>query len=399
MAWRNVLGPHAFVASPALDRGAWVSAMTIYQADCAHQVVEVQVMQVYPRAAPSQEWRTPSGPAWREGYPVHLRYGYWADDSADWYGYVASSRVLSQPSQPAYGHAVVIPVVYTLVGTSMGMQSHRERLWRDSTASGIAREIALDHQLRPRVDLTSIRFDARMQAASDWHFLAELADRVGYRVYVDGVTLWFVDRSTAIPAADGSVPQFWARQEPGLVDSLRDFSAVVGDTDPAGGLRPHLSTISLGRESGVLVESSYYTPRGEPSLGSTPVPTLRRRYGDIAARSWAEGEELVAADAEYLWVEARADVNGDPRLKPGSLVDLRGDSISPAHAGPWLVRSAVHKLTLNQFVPAHSAYVAELVLGRNRAETLSLPTQAPAPDVPRVVLVDGRWRAEYAGAA
>lgn len=398
MAWRKVYRPHLYCRTPALEKGAWLSSVDVYQAEGAHQVVELTVMHTYNPSFPAQQWRTPAGSVWPENTPVRLQFGWYADDSADWYGYVASSRVVASETDPKFGHAVQVPVVYTLTGASMPMQTRRNKTWRGTTASAAARQLAQDYNLQARVDPTSYVWGQSTQASSDWQYLNDLADRSGYRLYCDNTTMWFVDRRTVMQTPDGTWPKFWQRKAPGFTDSLREFSAVVGDTDPAGGLRARYETTAFNRTSNILTESTYTQDRTTVQ-GQSVDPLLTTQYSTRPADSYAQSQRLLNAEADWLWVEARAVVNGDPRLKPGALVEFRGAGIGDANEGLWMVRSAVHKLCINQVYAQKSTYVTTLVVGRDDARSLTLGVQGrpltPAP----TVLVSGRWRAAYTGGA
>ncbi|MEV7902177.1 hypothetical protein [Streptomyces anulatus] len=396
MAWRRVFRPHLYAKRPALEKGAWLASIDVYQAENAHQVVELTVMHTYNPAYPVQQWRTPAGSVWQENTPVHLRWGWYSDDSADWYGYVASSRVLASETDPRYGHAVQVPVVYTLLGASMLMQAHRNMTWRGTTASATARQIAQEYTLQPRVDPTAVVSEQSTQTSSDWQYLCDLANRNGYRLYCDNTQLWFVERRTVMPAPDGSVPVFRQQKSPGVIDSLREFSAVLGDTDPAGGLRARYETVALNRSSSIMTRATY-TQKRTTAQGRPVEALLNSQYVGLPANSYAQAGRLLDAEADLLWVEARAVVNGDPRLKPGSLVELRGAGIGDANEGAWMVRSAIHKLGINQLYPQKSTYTTTVVVGRNGSRSLNLGVQGrplkPAP----TVLVSGRWRAAYTG--
>ncbi|MFH9731882.1 hypothetical protein [Streptomyces sp. NPDC017260] len=398
MAWRRVYRPHLVAKLPALEQGAWVSGAEVYQAENAHQVVELTVMHTYNPSFPSQRWRTPAGSVWAENTPVWLRYGWYTDDSADWYGYVASCRVMASERDPRYGHAVQVPVVYTLVGTSMLMQTRRNRTWRSTTASAVARQIASEYNVQPRVDATANVFEQSTQAASDWQYLYDLADRTGYRLYCDNTTLWFCNRQTVMQSADGSVPVFWQRKTPGSIDSLREFSSVVGDTDPAGGLRAKYETVAYNRISGRLTPASYAQTR-TTAQGTDITPLLTSQYSERPTPSYAQAELTLGAQADWLWVEASAVTNGDPRLKPGSLVELRGAGIGDANQGLWMVRSVIHSLRINHVYPQKSTYTSTLVVGRDNARSLDTGfldhPLSPAP----TTLISGKWRAEYTGGA
>jgi phage protein D len=396
VAWRNTYKPHLTASQPALESGAWLSSFELYQAEQAHQVAELTVMHTYNPALPSQQWRTPAGSVWAENTPVHLKFGWWADDSADWYGYVASSRVLASESDPRYGHAVQIPVVYTLTGTSMLTQTRRNRTWRDTSASAIARTVASEYNLQPRVDGSSVVFAQQMQSMSDWQFLCDISDQIGYRVYVDGTVMWFVDRETVMPASDGSVPTFRMTKAPGAIDTLREFSAVLGDTDPAGGVRARYQAVAYNRTSSVLTPATYSQSR-TTLHGQQVAALLDRQYGDRPAASYNQANRLLAAESDWLWVEARAESNGDPRLRPGTLVDLQGNAVGESNLGLWMVRSAVHKININLVYPQKTTYTSTLVLGRNDARKLDLRVQQPPVHPAPTVLVNGRWRAAYTG--
>lgn len=396
MAWRKVYRPHLDCQTPALASGSWLSSVDIYQAEGAHQVVELTVMTTYNPAFPAQSWRTPAGAVWAENTPVHLRWGWYADDSADWYGYVASSRVEASETDARYGHAVQVPVVYTLTGASMPMQTRRNRSWGSTTASAAARQIAREYNLQPRVDTTSYVWQQSTQACSDWQYLSDLADRSGYRLYPDNTSLWFVDRGTVMQAPDGTWPVFWQRKSPGTIDSLREFSAVVGDTDPAGGLRARYETTAFNRTSNVLTESAF-TPDRTTLQGGSVNPLLTTQYSKRPADSYAQAQRLLGAEASWLWVEARAVTNGDPRLRPGALVELRGAGIGDSSQGMWMVRSAVHRLCINRVYAQKSTYTTTMVVGRNDAAELSLGVQGRPKSPAPTVLISGRWRAAYTG--
>jgi hypothetical protein len=385
------------MTTPQVDPGSWISDVTVYMAESSHPVAVVTVMTNLRTSFPSQSWRTPGGALWAENTPVHFRYRWYSDDPGDFFGYVASSRVLASESDPRYAGLTLVPVEYTCVGASMPMQSHLNTLWQDCTCSYMARSIAQGNGLSPWVEVSDKHFDQRMQAQSDWNFLTDLATRCAYRLYVDGTALHFVRQSTYLPASDGSVPSFWARKSPGVIDSLRQFSGILGETDPAGGVRARLTTTALGQESARLAPGAYSASRTD-RLGRSVAPTLTQQYSALPAASYDQGQQLLSGAATYLWVQAQAVTNGDTRLKPGSLVELRGDGVSETHQGTWMVREATHRLTIDHFSAARTDYTATLLLGRNSESALNLPAQTlTAPRSSGSRIVGGQWRAVSVG--
>lgn len=395
--WRNLYSPAVTMLTPPVDAGSWISDVTVYLAAGSHPVAEITVMSNYQRAFPSQSWRTPAGALWAEQTPVHFRYRWYADDAADFFGYVVSSRVLASENDARYADLTLVPVQYTLIGASAVMQDHVNRLWQDTSASSIARSIAQDNNLLPWVETSGQHFDQRMQSQSDFTFLSDLAQRCAYRLFLDGTTLHFVAQSTVLPASDQSVPVFWQRKVPGMVDSLRQFTALVGESDPGGGVRTRMTTTALNKQAAQFALSAYTRPRTD-RLGQAVAPALTQQYSTLPASSYAQSQELLAGTAAYLWVEAQAVTNGDARLKPGALVELRGDGIGESHQGRWMVKEAVHTLDINQFQAARTQYTATLLLGRNEEDRLTLPSQTlPAPVTYGTGLVNNRWRAVSVG--
>lgn len=394
--WRNSVSPAAEMTFPRIDAGSWISDVTVYMAAGGHPVAVVTVLTNLRSAFPSQTWRTPAGALWAENTPVHLRYRWYADDPGDFYGYVASSRVLASDSDPRYANLTLVPVEYTCVGASMPMQSHVNKLWQDSTCSYMARTVAQSDGLSPWVEVSDEHFDQRMQSESDWQFLTDLAERCAYRLYLDGTTLHFVKESTFLPASDGSVAAFVMNKQPGSIESLRQFSGVLGETDPAGGVRSRLTTTAINA-SGSLSSSAYTSPRAD-RLGRPVGPLLTRQYSALPVTSYTQGQRLLADSSTYLWVQAQAVTNGDTRLRPGALVRLTGDGISETHQGVWMVKEATHRLLIDHFSAARTDYTTTLLLGRNSENTLSLPVQTLAPPLSYgSVLVNGQWRAMAVG--
>lgn len=395
MPWRNRAAPRATVVTPALETTDWLSALVVYQAEGCHQVVEATVMTtVYP-GRPADVLGVA---AWAENAAVRLRYTWWDDDPEDWFGYVASSRVEGSESDDKYGYAVTVPIVYTLVGASMPMQTQASRAWTDTSPSYIARTLAHRYALEPHVEVSKIHFDQRMQTQSDWAFLADLTSRIGYRLYLDRTELWFVDRATVMPSSDATVPTFTQRKLPAGRDTLRQFEATVGDTDPAGGLRSTWSTVGLSRTTGQLTAAAFQQRRLD-SQGRQVAPVLHRQYTARPANSYRDAVGILTSDTDWLWVHARAITDGDPRLQPGSVVDLQGSAIGSTNLGLWMVRAATHRIAVNFIYPQKSEYTTELVLGRDQPGSLGVVLPAAPGPVPDPVLVDGRWRASYIGRA
>lgn len=396
MQFRDRYDPTLDLRLPRRLQQSYPAGMKLYLSENAHQVCELTMMHINNAAYPDQRYRTPSGALWAENEPVYFRWGRSGFESGSFYGYVASARVESMEEDARFPQAVVLRVTYTLMGASFPLQSRKNRVWRDTSASAIARQIAQENQLQPFIERSSVRFAQRTQASSDWLFLCDIADQVGYRVYTDGTSLWFVSRDTVFPSKDGSVPVFHARKQPGYVDTLRSFEGTLGDTDPSGGVRARYETVAYNRTSNVMTPVSYSQPRTN-NLGGSVDPLLRQQYGLRPAPSYAEAQRLLDADTEWLWNSAKAVVNGDHRLVPGSVCDLLGPGVGDQNQGRWIVRSAVHELEINLMYAAKGKFTSTLSLGRDDGYRLKLKVQTRTPQASPTILVQGRWRAQFSG--
>lgn len=387
--------PHLTLVEPVMMPNDWIEEMVLYQAENAHQVAELTLKQHYPATIPSQDWWQPGGSVWTDATAVHFKWGLQSNLSANFYGYVASAQVVNSERHPSFLHIVQLTVRYTLVGVSMTMQSVKNRLWPATTLSAIARQIAFEHSLQPRVETSSVRFEQRMQVTSDWAFLSEICDYVGYRVYVDETALWFVSRDVAQPTGDPRVPKFELWKAQGSFNSLRSFESTAGETDPVGGVRARYETVSLNRRTGQLMPATYTQPRSKPPRAGERAPLLTQFWSQRPSTSYDRAVNNIASQVEWLWVESQCTVTGDSRLRPGALVELGGNGIGTENSGTWMVRSVTHRFKPNWFDMVQTDYQCDVVLGRNQIDRIVLPVSAQLKRFGETVLVNGRWRAQY----
>ena len=125
-----------------------------------------------------QPWIAP------EWSPVEVYLG-----STTWYGYVHHGGVVADVRDRS---GAVIR--YTLIGTSLPMNETRTRSWRDVSRSSIVRQIAREHRLRSVITPHRMVMDYYAQTGvSDWKTLQQMANSAGYRLWVDGSTVLFVN--------------------------------------------------------------------------------------------------------------------------------------------------------------------------------------------------------------
>lgn len=330
---------------------------------------------------------------WAENTPVQVSWGSTPATAETFVGYVVSPEIILHPTsqQQHVVNGQMIDIRYTLLGATKKLQTARTRTWRNCTVAYMAQTIAAENGLACVTDPHSRVFDQRIQASvSDFRFLQDRASEVGYRLSVDGTTLYCTDPRRQLVS---TAPQFRQSRAPGMADTMQIFQAVTGETDPAGTIRAQHTAVTLS-SAGVLSTAQAQAPRIDPVTGSNLAPQVGRYTTQYVSSSYQDAQAITeaAAMADLWWVHASATVDGDVRLKPGAVVDLSGSALTSQYAGAWMVRCAHHRLVVNLLDPKLSTYFADLELGRDQVQTATVIPWTPAREYTSAV-VDGRWMA------
>lgn len=287
---------------------------------------------------------------------VDLRVGATTDR---WYGYVhhygevddtRSSDVSSQNTR------------YTLIGTSLPMNEERTRSWKNMTRSGIAREVGRTHRLRTLVqrDKEVLPFIAQA-GVSDMALLQQMAKDAGYRLWVDGSTLRFIDPDTLLTGVRTlDIRTFNKGGGPGTRDGIISWSTKAGSMVPRSGGSAGAQTVyGLDRRTGTVVGvSSDRTPSNLPSLTKVDTTSVVTGPAQAMARATANSKNARA------WATAKAIVVCTPDIKPGDVIEVSGDRIKPYERGLWLVTGVSHRVLNDQSAPGFE-YLTTLDLERN----------------------------------
>lgn len=272
-----------------------------------------------------------------EWTPVQMRMR-----DTDWYGYVHHGGVASDV-RDASGSAVR----YTLIGTSLPMNEERTRSWRSTSASALVRNVATEHRLRSVITPNRAIIDYYAQAGtSDWKLLKDMAARTGYRLWVDGATVLFVDpKLLLVGVRDIDIPTFSQSFTPGVADNMYAFSSKAGTNVPrVGGSTSKQIVYGLDPRTGRRIKATGATNLGDGSPNG-PTPFLTHVVsGGVSSLSQAVssvGAQVTVSDG---WITATAVVRGNARLVPGSLVRIAGSGVPIEQQGRWLVTSVNHRV-------------------------------------------------------
>ncbi len=316
------------------------------------------------------------------GTAVLLEWGHSAAVRRSFPGYVAwphQSHVV-----PAGGSSAML---LTMDST---LQSTRNASWRvcaDYTLKATLRAVARDHAVIPQFAATDDSLWEFVQdGCSDWEFLRRVADASGLALLDRFGAVMLADPRGVVAAASSRTPVYRSNGGEGQL-SIRSFDVDSGGLTPAAS-RKSRRALGVEPDSLRMIDVRQEPPQG-PLARTAPEFQLSSSMGkNVAVVDTVDA--LQASQAlGCLWSASAHLVGlGDPRVIPGSLVNIQG--VHPNHAGLWWVEEATHKLHRG----GSSVYTVEAVLKRDG--TGPPPTQSfavPAFKDPSVVLRSGSWRA------
>lgn len=367
----------------------------------------VAMMEVWYQGKGASRGNAKSRGAWaylKEKTPVRITYGMYPGYLTDLLTYVASYKVLRSSKDQVYSGTIVTKVEYTLVGVSMNMQSTIHQAWKNMSPSAIASKIAVRNGLRAIIHPTKTVYNYRLQNCSDFQFLCELADEIGYRFFIDNTDLYFVDPNIVIQQKSNNVPQFWANNSPGFKDTLEDFKPTVGTTT-AEKIPATRTVAGFNGNTGIYVNARNQYSLYEAFTTAPETPIISRYEDTFPVESYQEAQERLSAASlrNQYWATADATVWGDFRVRPNHLVELVGDGVPEDEKGQWLVQKAVHRLSM----PPRVGYVwggeyhIDMKLMRNQSYTINYSTpnnQALVNQVVPAKLINGVWKSTNVGA-
>lgn len=324
---------------------------------------------------------------WKDNSPIRVVWGYNGSTQV-WYGYVNHHTIDANADSGSRD----IQIMYTCIGTSKPMNSDITKSWGQVSGTYMAKTIASKYGFRSVLTTSSWVLPSEVQAnESDFKFLNRMADKIGYRFWVSGGTLYFIDPSVAIQGSTTqAVSSFYMDKNFTYKDTIRNFTMMKGDNLPG-------SVISVRSMYGLDAQTGQpFQITAANTTGSTS--TINQVNVEWPVSSQGEATNLVNAwqGRSQFWQTATAELYGDSLLYPGKLVTLTGAQMPAESAGTWLVAAADHVLrSSGSGIPNFDRYVAHVTLVKNTAEqTLSLKQITPvSPEFVGCSLSGNLWTA------
>lgn len=267
----------------------------------------------------------------------------------EWVGYVYNKESTTQAT-------VKRSTIVRGIGASFPLKEGGSKIWKNKTAPEIVQDICKQYKLKAIVDKSNVRFSMQSLAGlTKWEKIQELANRIGFHVYVSNTTLYFqrIDRmidqfSSVIPVMsyhDGSVNAGivyeaqtldYFKSKLGSISELQSHSKkekTVQGIDPITG-KSHTHT-AKPTKVGKAVRTTV-----ADELFKQVMPSVVAETKNIA-KELSEGMAQLARFA----VHAEGSGQGDPRIAPYRTVEINGTG--DVTDGFWIIEKVEHYMTFD----------------------------------------------------
>lgn len=382
----------------------WTPCVRIIQKTNAHAVALIDV--VYIGSSLSQVKRN----SWQtlpEHTPITINFGQRPHYVNQFLGYVSSYKIIKSGKDPGHSGLSMTTVQYTVIGTSQVMQTTKNQAWKNISPSSIAGAVATRNGMRSIIHAYNSAISYRLQNMSDFRFLNQLANEIGFKFYVDNTDLYFVNPQLIIDKTNiRDVPVFWSYNTPGIYDTVRDFRPVVGTITPDGGISANRNVIGLNPRTNQITQTVVQPALTASATNPAAIaPTIDQFYNELPAESYYEATQKAQGDfnRNLYWNTATATLWGDARVKPNTVINLIGSALPETELGAWIVEEVTHCLEMPSPTGSKvtATYYMDLTLGRdqvyttlnaNLSETSAVNQPVPAN------LIGGVWRSSNLGA-
>jgi hypothetical protein len=270
------------------------------------------------------------------------------------------------------------------------MKSTTSRVWENITLSEIATELADKYLFSVSVPNDTYRFTRLVQTAqSDWSFLVDSANQLGYSVSVENTHIHIWDPYKAIARKRAYSALYTLRGLLGTPSAspgqIMKFDGRIGGVTPDG--NKNADTIYLLDNSGKMLSASNADSDETSGLGK-PIETLLTNTLNTNAISYEMGNKLVSAELRKKFpMTAQVDVVGDTSIQPGGVVSIK--EYNSQFDGFWYVNNVHHELfqsTISTSLEISKDSLGASEVGPTMVASYSTP---PAP-----ALRNGRWVSE-----
>jgi phage protein D len=268
--------------------------------------------------------------------------------SSTWVGYV---NVVSK--QSASQAERVLKII--CVGTSFVLKAKSARVFKNSTVSEAAEQIAKQFNFKFVGDPTTRRFESLSVAGqSYWEWLQEQATRIGYVVLVRNGVMFFrpvdklIDTFMSNSAVLVSAPPSTPSDRQVFDRTLDSFTVLNGDYLDHDSIMQRSSRVTAGVNpvTGALTGSRATPNNQRRPFRRNQSGSLFSDFSDEVVHTSLSAKQAAAEEARARKFSVVAQVigQGDPHMFPYSTVLIEGTGVETD--GYWVTSSVTHKLSL-----------------------------------------------------
>ena len=227
------------------------------------------------------------------------------------------------------------------IGATHFLKGARNKTYDNMTAIEMAADVCKRNRLALTAHTNDWRFTESQHGRSDWKFLCDLADKIGFVIIPRGVEILFVNRSKLTNLLTPCARTLTLGRD------LHKVTPILGDESPRGGRKLIRVGYGLTDRGDDLAHIDWGDQ--DDSIGrGAGLPT----FNEYARHHFGSQQELrqtlKAENRKNKWTfQADATARGDVRVRAGSAVALEG--LGQDGDGIWSVERVEHRVTLENF--------------------------------------------------
>ena len=324
---------------------------------------------------------------WEDNARIEMQWGRKPQALNTWYGYVNHHKLSGNADSGTHN----LQYTYYCIGTSKPMNTVTNKFWGSVSPTYIAKQIAAKYSLRCVVTSTNWVLQSEAQVnETDFHFMNRIASKCGFRFWVSGGTMYFIDPATVILGAGGNnVPVYQMDKRLDWQDTLRDFRKLQGDNLPGAPVATR-NIYGIDPITGQVLHAS----AGSGSIQQNSTVRVATTLSD--AQNHAEAWQ----DLSQWFIAAAGEVFGNVLIYPGKVINIQGTAVPQPDQGFWITASARHLLKMSgTSSPVNDKYATQVSLVRNAGggqPTIKGQTQI-SPELVSMVDVGGIWKSTNIG--
>jgi phage protein D len=275
------------------------------------------------------------------------------------------------------------------MGLTFPMKQSRSGVLTNKTISEVVSIVAKRNGLKAVVSGHPVRYSQiTQQGESDWEFLQRLAEDSGYTIAIKEKTLLFRTIDEIVSESIGGMPILYQEQTfmPKFSSfeeqTLDKFTPLYGEYLESPDLPNNSFKITRGVDPiKALSFTSTESPKNKQQVRkSKPEPIFNQELTKVVSNTAEVSQSSAKAKAAKARFNLPANFKsqGDPRILPNSLVEVRG--IMGDADGYWLVQKVTHYLNVNGVYQCKGTLLSD-GKDQNFRQKAQTNSQADAPSV------------------